>query len=168
MVLIIEKTVAYMLMVLKSKVSISAYKNEFNAIHHGDYKEFLKLIKEPIPFMIKYQNGIITNEEENPNYDCDFEGLLKSGPSLKMFYTKCTSFYGKILDNDIPEDIYYKVVTFEIAIRMHANNNNLLNNSNRIELEKVIDILCCFKNISAIDNKKIHGARRFVNMIKHF
>jgi hypothetical protein len=168
MILVIEHTVGYMLKVIKSGIKISAYKDEFNAIHHGDYKSFLQKMKEPIPYMIKYHNGVITNEEGNPNYDCDFEGLSKAGSSLRKFYKDCLKVYGIIIDKDVDDLIYYKVVTFEIAIRMHANNENLLSKTHRIDLEKVIDILCDSKNITDLDKDKIHQARRFVNMVKHF
>jgi hypothetical protein len=168
MILVIEHTVGYMLKVIKSGIKISAYKDEFNAIRHGDYKSFLQEMKEPIPFMIKYQNGVITNEEGNPNYDCDFEGLSKAGSSLRKFYKDCLKVYGIIIDKDVDDLIYYKVVTFEIAIRMHANNENLLSKTHRTDLEKVIDILCDSKNITDLDKDKIHQARRFLNMVKHF
>jgi len=94
--------------------------------------------------------------------------VFKAGPSLRKFYKECLKVYGTISDKDVDDLIYYKAVTFEIAIRMHANNENLLSKTNRTELEKVIDILCDLKNITDLEKEKIHQARRFVNMVKHF
>lgn len=132
MKLIIEHTVGYMLKVLKSGKKISAFKAEFNAIKHGDYKTFLSLVKGKVPFMVIYNNGKICTEENNPNYECDFEGLIKSGDSLKIFYKNCFKEYGTITEPDILDEVYDKVVTFEIAIRMHANNANLLSKEKRV------------------------------------
>jgi hypothetical protein len=42
--LIIEVVIGYMLKVWKSQKKITKYKNEFNAIRHGDYFEFINLI----------------------------------------------------------------------------------------------------------------------------
>jgi hypothetical protein len=168
MSLIIERVVGYMLKVLKSQKKITAYKKEFNAIRHGDYKSFLSLIGGKVPFMITYNNGDIYTEENNPNYDCDFEGLFKSGESLKIFFNNCYSLYGKITDEDIPDAIYQKAVLFEIALRMHANNFNLLSKTKRIDLIDVINILCDYKSISNFEKEKLQKGRIFLNMIKHF
>jgi hypothetical protein len=163
----IDYTVGYMLKVLKSGRRIWLYKDEFNAIKHGDYKEFLKLVGGYIPFIIKWNSGVVTDETNNPNYDCDFEGLFKSGPSLKIFYQKCVSEYGNIEDKDIEDDVYQKAVHFEIAIRLHANNYNLLSKTSRTELTHVIDLLADFMKINDVERTNLHTARRFINMIKH-
>jgi hypothetical protein len=168
MTLTIEVAVGYMLKVLKSKQKIFEFKNEFNAIKHGDYKTFLSLIGGEIPLMV-ISNGItIRSEENNPNYDSDFEGLLKSGPSLLIFLKKCIMFYGNIEDPDITDSIYHKVVVFEIAIRMHANNYNLLDKTKREDLINVISTLSKFKNLTKEEEDKLQKARNFTNMIKHF
>lgn len=168
MKLVIEHTVGYMLKVLKSRKKISAFKAEFDAIRHGDYKTFLSLVGGKVPFMVIYHKGIIHSEENNPNYDSDFQGLLKSGNSLNVFYQNSLEEYGKIADFEIPNEVYEKAVIFEIAIRMHANNNNLLSKEKRIDLIEVINLLCDFKSLSGSEKESIHQARRFVNMIKHF
>jgi hypothetical protein len=168
MKLIIGPTVGYMLKVLKSKKKITAYKDEFDAIRHGDYKSFLSLVGGKVPFIVIYNNGKIHSEENNPNYECDFEGLLKSGNSLRVFYQNCLKEYGIITDYEIPDEVYEKVVTFEIAIRMHANNNKLLSKEKRMDLDEVINLLCNFKSLSGSEKEGVYQARRFVNMIKHF
>ncbi len=168
MTLTIELSVGYMLKVLKSKQKICEYKNEFNAIKHGDYKSFLSLIGGEIPPMVIYNNGRIRSDEINPNYDFDFEGLLKSGPSLRIFLNKCFLVYGNIEDSDIPDSIYHKVVVFEIVLRMHANNYNLLDKSKREDLKDVITILSKFKNLTKEEEDKLQKARVFTNMVKHF
>jgi hypothetical protein len=168
MILTIEVAVGYMFKVLKNQQRITEYKNEFNAIKHGDYKTFLSLINGEIPPMVIYNNVRIKSEENNPNYDCDFEGLLKSGPSLLIFLKKCFVVYGNIEDPDITDSIYYKVVVFEIAIRMHANNHNLLDKTKREDLINVISILSKFKNLTDEEEEKLQKARCFTNMVKHF
>ena len=168
MILTIEVVVGYMLKVLKTNQKLTEFKEEFNAIKHGDYKSFLSLIEGEIPSMVIYKGGKIRYEENNPNYDFDFEGLLKSGPSLRIFLKKCFLVYGNIDDPDIPDSIYHKVVVFEIAIRMHAKNHNLLDKTKREYLINVISILSKFKNLTHEEEDKLQKARVFTNMVKHF
>ena len=168
MTLTIEVAVGYILKVLKTNQKLTEFKDEFNAIRHGDYKSFLSLIEGEIPSMVIYNGGKIRYNENNPNYDFDFEGLLKSGPSLQIFLKKCFLVYGNIEDPDIPDSIYLKVVVFEIAIRMHANNHNLLDKTKREDLKDVITILSKFKNLTQEEEDKLQKARVFTNMVKHF
>ena len=168
MTLTIEVAVGYMLKVLKTNQKVTEFKDEFNAIKHGDYKSFLSLIGGEIPSMVIYNGGKIRAEENNPKYDFDFEGLLKSGPSLQIFLKKCFLVYGNIEDPDIPDLIYHKVVVFEIALRMHANNNNLLDKTKQEDIINVISILSKFKNLTQEEEDKLQKARSFTNMSKHF
>lgn len=163
--LTIEPTVGYMLKVIKSGQAITKYNDEFKAIRHGNYYDFLTLVKGPIPFMVSYTNGVIRTEESPEKDDCDFAGLLKVEPSLVIFYRKCFSEYGPITDMDISDEVFGKVVLFELSLRMHSNNNTLLND--REQLVHVIDKLCNFKNLSVNDTAKLHLGRQFLNMIKH-
>lgn len=157
-----------MLKVLKTNQKLTEFKDEFNAIKHGDYKTFLSLIGGEVPQMV-ISNGItVRSEQNNPNYEFDFEGLVKSGPSLMIFIKKCFMVYGNIEDPDIPDSIYHKVVVFEIAIRMHANNHNLLDKTKREHLINVISILSKFKNLTHEEEDKLQKARVFANMVKHF
>ena len=168
MTLTIEVAVGYMLKALKTNQKVTEFKDEFNAIKHGDYKSFLSLIGGKIPSMVIYNGGKIRYEENNPNYDFDFEGLVKSGPSLLIFLKKCIMVYGNIEDPDITDSIYHKIVVFEIALRMHANNNNLLDKTKREDLINVISILSKFKNLTDEEEEKLQKARVFSNMIKHY
>lgn len=167
-VLVIETVVGYMLKVLKTNQKLTEFKAEFNAIKHGDFKSFLSLIDGEIPQMVIYNGGIIRSEGNNPNYDFDFEGLLKSGPSLRIFLKNCFLVYGNIEDQDIPDSIYQKVAIFEIAIRMHANNHNILDKNKQEDLINVISILSKFKNLTHDEEDKLQKARVFTNMVKHF
>jgi hypothetical protein len=168
MILNIEVAVGYVLKVLKTNEELTEFKDEFNAIKHGDYKTFLSLIEGEIPQMV-ISNGItIRSEQNNPNYDCDFEGLLKSGPSLMIFLKKCFLVYGNIEDPDITDSIYHKVVVFEIALRMHANNYNLLDKTKREDLINVISVLSKFIKLKPEEEEKLQKARVFSNMIKHY
>lgn len=164
--LIISVTVGYMLKVLKANKKIITFRDEFAAIRHGDYMEFINLVKGEIPFLVVYNGGVITSGELPPNSeDIDFELLLKSGPSLKSFYTKCRSIYGEIIDNEVSNELFELAALFEINLRMHANNSKLLNS--REKLYKVIDKLGDFKSMAKTDIQKVHGGRHFLNMIKH-
>lgn len=165
-ILLIGVAVGYMLKVLKSQKIISKFHKEFAAIRHGNYFDFINLIKEPIPEMVVYKNGQI---EVNPilkKEDFDFELLLKAGPSLKKFITKCRREFGDFNDDEVHNKIYYDVALFEIGLRMHANNSKLL--KEREKFVDVIDKLCSYKSISKEEVELLHKGRKFLNMIKHF
>jgi len=169
--LLIKPAVAYMLKVLKSGKQITTYNNEFKAIRHGDYFEFINLIKEPIPFMAVWQNGKASIEEVIQKDDIDFVGLLKAEPSIIKFYELCKKDYGNINDSDLSDEDFCKAAEFEIALRMHANNKHLLKKSlleERDHLEKVIDKLCENSNIPESDKSQLQKGRKFINMIKHY
>ena len=158
-ILTIEPTVGYMVKVIKSGQTIIKYNDEFKAIRHGNYFNFLNLVKGPIPFMVSYTNGVIRTEEYPQKEDCDFAGLLKIEPSLVIFYKKCFAEYGLITDTYISDDEFGKVVLFELSLRMHSNNNTLLNE--RKHLIKVIDKLNRFKSFSTSDTDKLHWVVNF-------
>lgn len=158
-------TVGYMLKVLKNKVEIEEHNEEFKMIRHGNYFEFINLIKGEVPYTVVYNNGVIRSGNVSRDDDFDFLGLLNSGPSLIKFYNKCYSFYGRVDDLDVPNSIYEIAALYEISIRMHANNHHLV--SPREKLVNVIDKLSEFKNLSEIETNKLHQGRRFINMIKH-
>ena len=163
--LIIEVVIGYMLKVWKSQKKITKYKNEFNAIRHGDYFEFNKLIEQPFTPFVSNRNGVVSIETEINKNDCDFFGLLKSHNSMMKFYTECNKEYGIIIDSDIDDALYFDVALFEISIRMHARNHNLL--TEREDLQPLIRKLCEYKNIPEADAKLIDNGRVFLNMIKH-
>jgi hypothetical protein len=165
-ILIIEATVGYMLKVLKSRKTITHFKDEFGHIRHGNYLDFLNLVQGPIPEMVTYYAGQVTNDNTPRKTDCDFGLLIKTGPSLRIFYNNCFKVYGQVTDNDIPDEIYFKIVLFEIGLRMHANNDGLL--GERENLIDVINKLCSHKNIPQTDIDDLQKGRVFINMIKHF
>ncbi|MEO0037975.1 MAG: hypothetical protein RIQ59_1186 [Bacteroidota bacterium] len=163
---IIEVVIGYMLKVWKAKKKITKFKHEFNAIRHGDYFEFINLINKPfIPF-VSYKNGILSLETESNKKDLDFEGMMKSGNSMIKFYKECIIEYGIIIDSEVSDDIFYDVALFEVSIRMHAKNYNLI--EEREDLVTIIHKLCKHYNISESDTILIDKGRVFLNMIKHF
>lgn len=164
--LIISVTVGYMLKVLKTNKITKTFKREFAAIRHGDYIEFINLVKGEIPFLVVYHEGAITSGTLPPSQDdIDFALLLKAGPSLKLFYKNCKNNYGEIIDKNISDDTFELAALFEINLRIHANNYKLL--KQREELVNVIVKLASFKKMSQSEIEKIQAGRHFLNMIKH-
>ncbi len=164
--LIIEITVGYMLKILKNGKDVTKFKNEFAAIRHGNFDDFIDLVKGEKPVMVVSQDGIISDQHKvSQKTHFDFAALILAGPSLKKFLKECDNEYGTQLDTDISDDIYAKLALFEVGLRMHANNNNLL--QPKENLEKVITKLCNFKGISKIELDILQQGRKFLNDIKH-
>lgn len=163
--LIIEVVIGYMLKVWKAQKKIIKFKNEFNAIRHGDYFEFINLLKESFTPFVSNINGVVSVETEINKDDCDFLSLLKSSNSMIKFYTECYNEYGNIIDNDIDDALYFDLALFEISIRMHSRNNNLF--TEREDLSALIVKICEYYNIPETDIKLIDKGRIFLNMIKH-
>jgi len=163
--LIIQKTVAYMLKAMKLKLNTQKFHHEFASIRHGNYFDFINIIQASIPTVVVYNSGNIKVNNIIEKGEIDFVGLIKSGPSLIDFLKKCITEFGSLIDNDIPDIIYEKTVLFEIGLRMHANNHELI-----VEKELLIDVIkkiSVFKKMSEIETQKLDNGRRFLNMIKH-
>lgn len=159
-------TVGYMLKVLKSDVKIDEFNKEFKMIRHGNYFEFINSVKGEIPHTVVYNKGEIKSDNIARKEDFDFLGLFNASPSLQKFYKDCHEKYGDINDIDIPNSIFGIAALFEISVRMHANNNNLI--EPREDLVDVINKLSEFKNLTDKETAELHQGRRFINMIKHF
>jgi hypothetical protein len=97
--------------------------------------------------------------------EIDFVGLIKSESSMIKFHEKCFIEFGKLVDKDIPDDIYEEVALFEISLRMQANNKNLINS--RKDLIEIILKLSKSKNLTKNQVEKLQNGRRFLNIIKH-
>ena len=154
-----------MLKLLKNNINIKSHMKEFASIRHGNYDEFIQLVNGTKPDMVMWDNGIIRSDNFNQGNTCDFGMLIQSGPSLMKFYNDVKSIYGEVKDMDISDDIYKKLVIFEISLRVHANNNNLIGNKETIE--NVINKLSAFKNLSTDEIEKLHNGRLFTNYVKH-
>lgn len=165
--LVIGVAVGYMLKVLKAKKNISAHKPAFDAIRHGDYIKFINLIGGPIPHMaVRYEDGTIRSGHIPPTEeDIDFELILKAGNSLKIFYRSCFNTYGDFRDRDLTDDQFERLAIFEINLRVHAKNSNLITREDL--LSDVINKLADFKKMSISELEKIHWGRHFLNMVKH-
>ncbi len=162
--LIIAKTVGYMLKAMKLKKETGLFHKEFASIRHGNYFEFTELVKCKIPEVVVYNKGEIKVNNKLKREEIDFVGLIKSGPSLLDFHKKCLNKFGVLNDKDISDEIYEKVALFEISLRMHANNNNLINFQE--DLIEVIFKLSKSKKFSNTIVEKLQNGRRFLNMIK--
>ncbi len=163
----IAHTVAYMLKVMKSGADLSQHRKPFASIRHGNYDDFIDEVDGELPFMIVYNAGNIEDDVNKISQKThfDFAGLIKAGPSMKKFYYECFNSFGRITDPDIPDQIFEDVALFEIGLRMHANNNELLDE--REEFEGVINKLSDFKNLTLNEKEALHQGRKFLNMIKH-
>lgn len=159
-------TVGYMLKVLKSDIKIDEFNSEFKMIRHGNYFEFINSVKGEVPHTAVYQKGEIKSDNIARKDDFDFLGLFNANPSLQKFYLACHEKYGDINDTDIPNSVYGIAALFEISVRMHANNNNLIDQ--RENLVDVINKLSEFKKLTSKETNELQKGRRFINMIKHF
>lgn len=165
MKMIAQIVIGYMYKVLKNGKNILKFQEEFAAIRHGDYSNFLKLIGKEIDFIVTYNGGSINTDTSIRDDDCDFGRLFKSGKSLKIFFKKCYLEFGKIEDQDINNQAYEKLALFELSLRMHRNNN--ASRVGRITLENVINELQEIKNLSDSECLSLHKARQFLNKVKH-
>jgi len=163
--LIISIVVGYMLKLMKNNINIKSHIKEFASIRHGNYDEFIQLVNGIKPYMVVWDNGVIKNDNFNQVNTCDFGMIIQSGPSLMKFYKEVKSIYGEVIDTDISDDIYKKLVIFEISLRVHANNNKLI--GYKEEIQKVIDKLSKFKNLKIDETNKLHNGRLFTNYVKH-
>lgn len=163
--LIISVVVGYMLKLLKNNINIKSHMEEFTSIRHSNYDEFIQLVNGDKPDMVMWDNGIIRSDNFNQGNTCDFGMLIQSGPSLMKFYNDVKFIYGEVKDMDISDHIYKKLAIFEISLRVHANNNNLIGNKETIE--NVINKLSAFKNLSTDEIEKLHNGRLFTNYVKH-
>lgn len=149
---------------MKNEKDISKFNNEFAAIRHGDYSEFLDLIGDEIDFIVTYNNGSINSDTNIREDDSDFSRLFKSGESLKTFLLKCTKEFGKITDEHLNDETFEKLALFELSLRMHRNNN--ASRKERITLENVIIDLKEIKRLSDQESDALHNGRKFLNCVK--
>jgi hypothetical protein len=150
--------------VLKNNLDTSDFKNEFAAIRHGDYFDFIKLIGKKIDFIVVYNSGLINNDVNIKKDDIDYVGLIKSGESLIEFYKKCYLKFGDINDTDLPDLYFEKAIKFELGLRMHLNNKRL--KKERKTLENVINEVSILKRLTDLETEKLHKGRKFLNFIK--
>jgi hypothetical protein len=155
--------VGYMLKNIKLGCDIDEIRNKFNAIKHGDYDEFIKLIQGSEPLMVVYNNGVMKTSNFSSNTgDCDFVMMMASAPSMIDFYKRCISTYGNNIDVQVNDVIYKKLALFEISLRIHAKNNNIV----EFNLVDIIDKLSTIKGFQKSDIDILHNGRKFLNKIK--
>ncbi|MFO0436578.1 MAG: hypothetical protein ACK5ZT_15150 [Sphingobacteriaceae bacterium] len=161
----IEIAIGYMLKVMRAKIDFSKHDKEFKAIRHGRYDDFIDLIGADKPFMVVYNEGVVKTDNISQEQDGDFAGLLSAGPSLVNFCNDCFATYGKVVDEMIPDFVYYHMVMFELGLRMHARNAGLVDKW--AELKIVIEALADHKELKDHEKSILHQGRRFVNKVKH-
>jgi len=167
--LLISNAIGYMLKVIKSGQNDKKFKKEFNAIKHGDYDEFLDLIKEPQAFMVQWSHGVIKTEKfSKRSGDCDFAMIIAAGTSIETFLKKCFAEYGPIIDNDVSDLIFLRCAAFEISFRNHYNNMKVTQGISwaKKDLVDIIDEVCATKGISQNNTDALQQGRRFLNKVK--
>jgi hypothetical protein len=106
-----EQAIVYMLKVMKHGREIAKFKEEFDAIRHGDYHTFADLVNGERQPMVVWKDGVISNQDQvSQNTHGDFVRLMLAGPSLVIFFNKCVQEYGKDLlknDSDIKNEQSY-------------------------------------------------------------
>lgn len=162
---IIGIVVGYMLKVMKAHKKEIKFKKEFACIRHGNYPEFITLVKGYIPEMVVYRSGNIQVNPHPKKDNFDFIGLIMAGPSLKVFYKKCIAEYGVFIDNEISNKIYYQLAIYEIAIRIHANKFKTLEKSETFKT--IIDNLGKYLNLNGEEVTTLQKGRKLLNMVKH-
>jgi hypothetical protein len=150
--------------VLKNGKDVSRFHNQFAAIRHGDYDEFLNLVGDEIDVIVAFTGGKINTDTNIRNDDVDFGRLLKVSASMKSFYRGCVDEFGQFKDSDIPDVVFEELATFELALRMHRNNN--LPRRSHIELETIIKEIKELKELSEGEEETLHNGRRFLNCVK--
>lgn len=166
--LIIQVVVGYMYKVMKNGKNITLFKKEFAAIRHGNYKEFLNLIGEPISYIMVgniNEPGIVSTNNDIEDNDIDFIRLIKSAESLKKFHKNCKKEYNKIDDLDIPDRIFEQLSLFELSLRMHRNNLQP-SRASKITLESIISEMQHLANFTNQETETLHEGRRFLNAVK--
>lgn len=163
--LIIGTVVGYMLKVMKAHKKEIEFKKEFACIRHGNYPEFITLVKGGIPEMVVYKNG---NVEVNPGpkeNNFDFIGLIMAGPSMKIFYNACVAKYGVILDKEVSDNIYYQLALYEITIRIHVSKFKTLKKTETFQtiIENIGQQLSMNEENLAV----LQNGRKLLNMVKH-
>lgn len=152
--------VGYMYKVQKNVLQVSDFHEEFAAIRHGDYYKFVNLIGKEIDFILVSENGNISKAKKIKENEIAFVALIKSAESMKDFFRRCKERYGTIDDPDLSDQDFRRAATFEISLRIHANDKRLP--GREITFEKVIESL----EITEEQKKIFHDGRRFINHIK--
>ena len=164
--LIYDFVVGYMLKVIKSGIAITKYKNEFNAVKHGDYVCFIELLNVGYPndITVSKDGEIIASERQIEMKNADFLFLLLASTALKEFYKKCYAEFGEINDADLSDTDFENLANFEMVLRMFANNQFVI--ENRITLVEVINLVCHDLSIPDHEINLIQKGREFLNMVK--
>jgi hypothetical protein len=164
--LLYDVVVGYMLKVIKSGIKITKFKNEFNAVKHGDYIEFINLIGKGIPtdIVILKEGESIPTEKQLGIKNADFIFLLLAAPSLQKFLINCYEEFGEIVDNDLKDIDFENLANFEMVLRLFFNNSFI--NEDRINLIDVINIILREKEVSPQEIGIVQNGRRFLNMVK--
>ena len=164
--LIFDVVVGYMLKVIKSGAEITKFKEEFVAIKHGDYINFISLLGVEVPknIVVFKEGEIIPSEKQIEIKNADFILLLLASNSLRSFYSKCHKEFGEINDSELLNEDFEKLANFEIVLRMFFNN--VFITKKRATLMSVIIHVLRDKGVSEEEIQIVQKGREFLNMVK--
>ena len=129
--------------------------NEFNALRHGNYVEFIKLVGVGVSNNMIGRNLKLDGNDMVPIVD-----ICCVGDALDKFILQFPNFP----DFNIPDDVYTKLGLFELRIRSKTLIYNRPINDN---LELAINSLNAVVPIDQLSIQKLHAGRKQLNNIKH-
>ncbi|WP_213522845.1 hypothetical protein [Nonlabens sp.] len=101
---IIGIVLGYVLKIMKARKKETKFNKEFASIRHGNYPKFINLVNGDIPEMVVSNRGKIEVNPKPKAENIDFLGLIMAGPSMKDFYEKCVSEYGRVFIDNVPSN----------------------------------------------------------------
>lgn len=165
MTLWIGLAVGYMLKVLRSRQKLTIFAAEFKAIRHGNYPQFIQLVKGEVPPNVVFKDGVVRQNALIEEDDHDFLGLFLAGPALEKFYKECSAVYGSLEDDNIPDFVYYNAALLEVSLRVTAFNDPEF--KERMDLIDIISIVGTMKKLTEEQVSALQSGRKFVNFLKH-
>lgn len=162
---LIVKVTSLILQLIRKGENLKKYQSYINAVKHGDYTDLITQNKGNTPPMVIFNQGNIKYSVNEPDYLFEFEGLIKSSYSLIKIWNELKDKLTDFVDDEITELEFQKLAEFEIAIRIHAKNNNLFNS--RLDLVDIINLLASHLHMDNEEKEKLQKGRVQLNIVKH-
>lgn len=153
--------------IMKNNLDYSKFKDEFKLLRHSKIEEFSKLItnEKSDLYVMNIKTLNIKNNSFTQNEDGIFIMLMNNVPSFNKFIDILNEEYGDFIDNDFTDDMFCKFSEFELALRVHADNNEYHDYNDK--LINIINFVSEKYMINVDEIEKLHNSRKFLNKIKH-